>query len=70
MKLKNLPIVVTICVVVCVLVSIGYAVLYSWEAQMAMTLPLEFTPTEFSDDDGATWTPADNGEHYACSAVM
>ena len=60
-KLKNLPILITFCVVVCVLATIGSAMLHSQEAAMAMSLPLELIPTEFSSDGGATWTPVGDG---------
>ena len=62
MKLKNLPIVITVCVIACVLAAIGYAVLHSWEAELAMSLPLELIPTEFSSDGGVTWQPVGTGE--------
>lgn len=61
-KLKYLPVVITICVTVCMLAVIGFAVLHSWEADMAISLPLELVPTEFSSDGGATWTPVGTGE--------
>ena len=61
-KLKYLPVVITICVTVCVLAVIGFAVLHSWAADMAISLPLELVPTEFSSDGGATWTPVGTGE--------
>lgn len=60
-KLKNLPVVITICITVCVLAVIGVAVLRSWEAEMAMSLPLELIPTEFSSDGGETWKPVGTG---------
>ena len=62
MKLKNLPIVITICVIACVLAVIGASMLRSWEADMATTLPLKLIPTEYSIDGGATWKPVVTGE--------
>ena len=62
MKLKNLPIVITACVIACVLVVIGTAMFRSLEADMAFSLPLEFMPTEFSSDGGATWQAISTGE--------
>ena len=62
MKLKILPVVISICVTACVLAVIGFAVPHSWEADMAMSLPLELIPTEFSSDGGATWEPVGTGD--------
>ena len=61
MKTKHLPVVLSVCVVVCVAAAIGMAVFHSSEASMAVTLPLKYMPTEFSTDDGATWKPFGTG---------
>ena len=61
MKFRNLPVVLTVCVVVCVAATIGVSMLRSWEADMAFSLPLEFIPQEYSSDGGQTWQPLETG---------
>lgn len=61
MRFKNFPVVLTVCVVVCVGAAIGFAMLHSLEADMAKSLPVEFIPQEFSNDGGETWKPVQTG---------
>lgn len=72
MKLKNLPVILTVCVVVCVAGAIGFAKLDSLEANMAFSLPIQFIPQEFSNDGGETWKPVGNGRelHRQRSSVF
>ncbi|MBP3645992.1 MAG: histidine kinase [Clostridia bacterium] len=61
MKSRKFPVVLTICVVVCIAAAIGFAMLHSLEAFMALDLPLEFIPQEYSSDGGETWKPIVTG---------
>lgn len=61
MKSRKFAVVLTICVVVYAVAAIGFAMLHSLEATMALDLPLEFIPQEYSSDGGETWKPIVTG---------
>ena len=57
MKFRNLPVVITFFMVVCVLAIIGASVFRSWEAEMPSPMPLVLTELEYSSDGSITWDP-------------
>ena len=62
MKFRNLPVVITFFMVVCVLAIIGASVFRSWEAEMPSPMPLALTGLEYSSDGSITWDPVGTGD--------
>ena len=60
-KWKNLPIVITVFMVVSVLAVIASAVLHSTESRMGSPLQVSLEEAEFSTDEGVSWQPVGDG---------